>query len=94
MEEILSFKIDRVIGIDPSSMKRTLSRYVYPLSLFLSLTHNPSVHVHSHESFSFAPIEIRARKLDNTIRFIICRNWIILVDNVYGYEKQLSTYRK
>lgn len=68
--------------------------YILSLSFSLSLTHNPSVHVHPHESFSFAPIEIRARKLDNTIRFIICRNWIILVDNVYGYEKQLSTYRK
>ena len=49
------------------------------------------MYMFTHESFSFAPIEIRARKLDNTIRFIICRNWIILVDNVYGYEKQLST---
>lgn len=85
MEEILSFKIDRVIGIDPSCMKRSLSVCILSLSLSLSM------YMFTHESFSFAPIEIRARKLDNTIRFIICRNWIILVDNVYGYEKQLST---
>lgn len=44
-----------------------------------------------HTSISFTRIEIRAHRLDNTIGFIICRNWIILVDNVYGYVKQLST---
>lgn len=48
MEEILSFKIDRVIGIDPSSMKRTLSRYVYPLSLFLSLSHTTLLYTFTH----------------------------------------------
>lgn len=48
MEEILSFKIDRVIVIDPSSMKRTLSRYVYPLSLFLSLSHTTLLYTFTH----------------------------------------------